>query len=220
MVQFKIGIDTTNNNLCYSLLSHNDVLFSENIYPCSNAAEILAPKISAMLKNHDIVHKDITDIISVTGPGGFSGVRIGTAFVTGFVANSAIRVIGMTSLEASALSVINPQINTIIIACLNARREGVYIAIFNHEYHRLTPDSVIDITDLPDFLSAYQEQPFYISGHGADIIKSLLPYHLLIDITPYPLAEEFTKKAHYITTPHNNQPIYLRMPDAKLAQKR
>jgi tRNA threonylcarbamoyladenosine biosynthesis protein TsaB len=219
MTIIKLGIDTTNNNLCYALLKNDAVLFYENIYPCSNAAEILAPKIANMLKTYKITLDDISNIISVTGPGGFSGVRIGTAFVTGFVAQSSVNVIGITSLEAAALSIVKPQKDSIIIACLNARREGVYIAIFNHDYHRLTPDAVVDIADLPQFLSAYQAQPLYISGHGAEIIKPFLNINALINIIPYPLANEFTQKAHLVINLHDNKPIYLRLPDAKISQK-
>ena len=217
----KLGIDTTNNNLCYALVGdNNSVLFSENIYPCSNAAEILAPQIANMLQQCSVAACDITHIISVTGPGGFSGVRIGTAFVTGFVASNATSVIGITSLQAAALSVVNLQPNSIIIACLNARRDGVYVAIFNHDYKRLTPDTVTDIHDLPQYLTAFQKRPFYLSGHGSDIIKPFLDNSLMLGIIQYPLAQEFTQKADLIADPHNNQPIYLRMPDAKLSQKR
>jgi tRNA threonylcarbamoyladenosine biosynthesis protein TsaB len=217
----KLGIDTTNNNLCYALIGvDNSVLFSENIYPCSNAAEILAPKIADMLRQFAITVSDITHIISVTGPGGFSGVRIGTAFVTGLVAGSAINVIGITSLQAAALSVVNPQPNSIIIACLNARRDGVYIAIFNHDYKRLTPDKVINTNNLPHFLESFQTQSYYISGHGRDIIKPFLNDALGLDAIDYPLAQEFTQKANFMTDQQNNQPIYLRMPDATVSQKR
>jgi tRNA threonylcarbamoyladenosine biosynthesis protein TsaB len=219
----RLGIDTTNNNLCFALLDDNAchrVLHAENIYPCSNAAEILAPKIADMLHYNAMNGSHITKIISVTGPGGFSGVRIGTAFVTGFTANSTIQVIGLSSLEALALSVIYPQENSIIIACLNARREGVYIGIFNHHYHRLTPDSVIDTHDLESFLAEFQTYSYYIAGHGFDIVKPFLNPDLLLDTLLYPLAQEFTAKAEYMVSHHNNEPIYLRPPDAKLPQKK
>lgn len=216
----RLGIDTTNNNLCFALLSGNDVLHSENHYPCSNAAEILAPKIADMLQRLSVTSADITNIISVTGPGGFSGVRIGTAFVTGFTAGSSIHVIGLSSLEAAALSIITPQENSLIIACLNARREGIYIGIFDHNYQRLTPDTVTDIKDLPIFLVEFQTHSYYLSGHGLDIIKPFLNSDLLLDTLIHPLAEEFTAKAERMMNHHNNQPIYLRLPDAKLPQKK
>lgn len=216
----RLGIDTTNNNLCFALLNDNHVLHCENHYPCSSAAELLAPKIADMLQKFSVSIKDIKKIISVTGPGGFSGVRIGTAFVTGLVAGSDVHVVGLSSLEAAALSVINPQTNSLIIACLNARRDGVYIGVFNHHYQRLTLDSVVDIHDLPKFLTEFQTQSYYITGHGLDIIKPFLNPDLLLDTLVYPLAEEFTQKCDAIITQKNNQPIYLRPPDAKLPQKK
>lgn len=216
----KLGIDTTNNNLCLALIDDNQIVHYENLYPCSQSAELLAPKVDDMLKQHKITASDITEVISVTGPGGFSGVRIGTSFVTGFTAGSNIKIIGLSSLEANALSIINPQADSIIIACLDARRDGVYIAIFNQDYQRLTDDNVIAITDLQNFLTSYLDKSYYIAGHGIEIIKPYLNENLLLDSAIYPKAQEFTEKAHLMASNRDNQPIYLRMPDAKLPQKK
>ncbi len=215
---YRLGIDTTNQNLCIALTQGQAVLNYENLYPFLNAAEALAPKIADMLSIHQVTPSQIDNIISVTGPGGFSGVRIGTSFVTGFAfGHDNMRICGITSLEAIALSISTPKEDSIIIACLNARRNGVYIAIFNHLYHRLTADAVINIQDLPAYLSEFQDTPYYLGGHGYTFVQPYLKAELnLAEPILSSLAQEFTRKAVSFST---HSPIYLREADAKLSQK-
>lgn len=217
----RIGIDTTNQNLCYALVDDkHQLIFSENIYPCQNAAEILAPKIKDMLERYQTQPHDISEIVSVIGPGGFSGVRIGTSFVTGFTAGREIKIISLSSLQAAALSIHDLSEDAIIISCLNARRNGVYIAIFDHNYQRLTDDQVIDMNDIQAFLSPYISKKYALSGHGSELIKPFLDDNLQIQHLEYPLAERFTIHADLIVSSQEHQALYLRLPDAKVSQKK
>lgn len=218
-----LGIDTTNNNLCYGLLDQDkNILYSENIYPCHNSAEILAPKIYDMLQEFSLAAQNMTHIISVNGPGGFSGVRIGTAFVTGFTAGMNIDVTAISSLEALALSIDEPQENSLIIACLNARRNEVYIALFDAEYQRITPDQLIKLDKLSEFLKPYQDKSYYLAGHGHEVVAPNVNKKLCLETLEASLAEKFTARADLLfkTDATDNQPVYLRMPDAKLPQKK
>jgi len=215
-----LGIDTTNNNLCYALLDDRKLLFYENLYPYSNAAEILPPKIAQLFQYFAITIHDIKKIISVTGPGGFSGVRIGTAFVTGLSANTEIDIIGISSLEAAGFSIENPQKNSIIISCLDARRDGVYLGIYQDDYTPLITDSVIHIKDLQSLLVAYQNKPYYLSGHGHAIIQPMLDANLLLNKIDHTMAEIFTPQALLKKLSKDNTPIYLRQPDAKLPKNK
>ena len=213
----RLGIDTTNNNLCYALMDGDVVDFSDNQYPCSNAAEILGVVIKESLDKNNIDIKDIRTIISVTGPGGFSGVRIGTSFVTGFACHRHINIIPITSLQAAAYSVTDTFPDVVIIACLNARRNGVYISAFDSAYNRLTEDKVIDNQDIPQFLEPFKDKKIILSGHGHSIISPFLENHQICQKPlDYPLAERFTKLAHSKDCLDRHRPLYLREPDAKL----
>lgn len=216
---YRLGIDTTNNNLCFALTRENEVLFSENIYPCSNAAEQLAYRIQDLLKKFHITVQDIKEVVSVVGPGGFSGVRIGTSFVMGLVACSAINVIAISSLQAAAYSIQNPQDDAVIIACLDARREGVYIAVYDSLYRSLALERVVPVRLLKDLLKEFENYSYYLSGHGSYIISDyLLRENLIMPAYEFPLSQEFTIKAQKNNRTH--QALYFREADAKPSVKK
>jgi|GEM_PF-6669173 len=220
-----LGIDTTNSNLCYGLadLDHKIIAY-ENIYPCRNAAEILAPKIALLFQKYACSIHDITKIISVTGPGGFSGVRIGTSFITGLTIGTNITITAIDALQALALSMPRIQQDQLIISCLDARRDHVYLNIYNHHYHALIDTMLIHLDDLSNTLKPFQNKPYYLTGHGIPLIKHHLNQDFLCqEITDdlyYPKAELFTTRTDLMHQLPTSTPLYLRDADAKLPQKK
>lgn len=71
------------------------------------------------------------DLFSVcVGPGGFTGVRVGMAAIKGFAASTGKPVVGVTSLEASALAAWPLQTVTVI---MNAYRGEFYSQLFSFD---------------------------------------------------------------------------------------
>lgn len=68
----------------------------------SQQAADLVPVIDALLKEHHVRYADLGTITTTTGPGSFTGVRIGLAALRGFVAAHATPVKLLTTLEAIA----------------------------------------------------------------------------------------------------------------------
>ena len=110
------------------------------------------------------------DLFAVsTGPGSFTGVRIGTATVKGLAFASNKPCVGVSTLEAIAYNLRFHK--GLVCPVMNARRSQVYTAIFRSDgekLERLTEDLAISIAELDGMLAEYGEETV-LAGDGYDI---------------------------------------------------
>ncbi len=117
---------------------------------------------------------DVTHLAVAAGPGSFTGIRIGVAAAKGFAWGAELPVYGVSTLEAMALSL--GAYEGHICACMDARRNQVYNAIFLCEKGALTrvsDDRAIALADLKEEL-AHIDGPIYLVGDGAALAYKTL----------------------------------------------
>ena len=138
-----------------------------------------------LLKNCDLTAFDVDAVACASGPGSFTGVRIGLAAAKGFAWGREIPLIGVSTLEAMARNVAMAE--GIYCAAMDARRNQVYTALFelkNGVFSRLVEDSAISIAELSEQLKGLR-QTVYLVGDGA-----ALCYRMLKDISGLVLLPE------------------------------
>jgi tRNA threonylcarbamoyladenosine biosynthesis protein TsaB len=89
-------------------------------------AEILFGRLDALMARNGITYADIARIAVTTGPGSFTGLRIGLSAARGLGVARAIPVLGIPSLLALSLSVASGKVNVL----LDARRDEAYFEAF------------------------------------------------------------------------------------------
>ena len=105
-----------------------------------------------------------------SGPGSFTGVRIGVSAVKGMAYAADKPCVGVSTLESMAYNLLCA--DAVVCACMDARRHQVYNALFrvkNSEAERLTQDRAIGIEELVDELKAYSE-PVILVGDGSQLV--------------------------------------------------
>ena len=110
---------------------------------------------------------DVTHLAVAAGPGSFTGVRIGVSAAKGFAWGAELPVYGVSTLEAMARSLGAWQGH--ICACMDARRNQVYNAIFlveNGELIRMSDDRAIALSELKEELQ-HIDGPIFLVGDGA-----------------------------------------------------
>ena len=128
--------------------------------------------------------RDVTHLAVAAGPGSFTGVRIGVAAAKGFAWGAELPVYGVSTLESMALSL--GVCSGYVCACMDARRNQVYNAIFRAEGGRLTrvtEDRAIALAELKPEL-AQLEGPVYLVGDGAALTHKTLSPELAQLILP------------------------------------
>ena len=132
-----------------------------------------------LLKQCGKTVSDVTAVAVAEGPGSFTGVRIGVAAAKGFAWGGQLPCYGVSTLESMAetLGVYEGH----VCACMDARRNQVYNAIFLAEdgkLERFSEDRAIALSDLQTELE-HIDGPIFLVGDGA-----ALTYNTLKDAVP------------------------------------
>lgn len=142
-----------------------------------------------LLKNAELTLKDIDVIAVASGPGSFTGLRIGVSACKGLAWSAEKPCVGVSTLEAMSWPLAH-WAGMDICAVMDARRSQVYNALFTAQgetLERRTQDRAISIDQLAEELKI-RKKPQILVGDGAqlcynELIKrevsvSLAPSHL------------------------------------------
>ena len=137
-------------------------------------SETLLPMVECVLDKLSMTVNDIDIFAASSGPGSFTGVRIGAATLKGLAFAQGKACVGVSTLEALATNL--SLYGGLVCPVMNARRSQVYTALFRSDGKTLTrilDDCAMSISELDDLLAAYGE-PVAFCGDGYDITVNAL----------------------------------------------
>jgi tRNA threonylcarbamoyladenosine biosynthesis protein TsaB len=138
-------------------------------------AERLMPMIEAALREAGIAFRDLGRVAVTTGPGSFTGVRIGIAAARGLALALEIPAVGIGSLDAIAFPVSQSHRTGTLVTALDARRGEIYARVEDLSCGKLLRTiSAVRPDDLAAELAG-AKRPFLLAGSGAPLLASLLP---------------------------------------------
>lgn len=183
-------------------------------------AERLMPVIAAVLEAGGLAYADIDRLAVTTGPGSFTGIRVGIAAARGFALALKRPLAGISTLRAIAEFTRNEE------GRLQTERLAVFLAAGRGEvYGRLDFDSpfaeagqpfiapVDDLAETPVFDKA--DIAFCGNGAEAVIAASGCNGRLLNRLAAAPVATVAQMGAAATDLGRRAEPLYLRRPDAK-----
>lgn len=142
-----LSIDTTAKTATAALTDKTELAqFSVN--NTLTHSENLLFMVDALLKTAGKTVSDVKRLAVSAGPGSFTGVRIGIAAIKGLAFGKDIPIAAVSTLDALAHNVSHT--GDLIFACMDARREQTYFAIFasdGEKTQRLTEDSAKSIPE-------------------------------------------------------------------------
>jgi len=126
-----------------ALLSDGE-LVEEVVLQCPDGfADVIFGAIEALLARHELAVPDIDCFAGATGPGSFTGVRVGLTVVKGLGDAAERPVVGVSNLAAMA-SFGNAPLRAVV---LDARRGEIYAALYDSELRIVQPETVIRLAD-------------------------------------------------------------------------
>ncbi len=133
-----LAIDTAAPRLQLALLLGDGAVDVSVDDMATGQAEAIFGRIAALLARNGVGYADLSRVVTTTGPGSFTGLRIGLSAARGVGLARGIPVIGVPSLLALSLGVAGP--STVL---LDARRDEAYFQIFAGPGMAVTPPDLL-----------------------------------------------------------------------------
>ncbi len=184
-------------------------------------SQTLMPMVEAMLKNANLTIHDIDAFAVSSGPGSFTGIRIGIALLKGLALPTGKPIASVSTL--AAMAELHRDTDCILCCTMDARCNQVYNALFRisgGEITRLTPDRALFCEELSrELAERYKGEKIIVTGDGAYVF--------------YPFAKDFAvlaaesrlfqkaegvalaARAEDFMPPAEIKPVYLRLPQAE-----
>ena len=164
-------------------LTEDEELLAEYTLNNGNThSETLLPMVEAALSALGLTVADVDLFAASSGPGSFTGVRIGVATLKGLAFGGEKPCVEVSTLEALAENLrLCPGL---ICPVMNARRSQVYTALFRSDgetLQRLMPDCALALEELDGILAAYGE-PVRLTGDGYEPAQKGLPSVTLLPV--------------------------------------
>ena len=158
--------------VCSVALCDGDRLIAEMTVNTGNThSQTLLPAVEQVLKISETPIDEVDAFACSTGPGSFTGVRIGVSTVKGLAYGKNKPCASVSTLEALAYNLRG--YDGILCPVMNARRNQVYNALFeckDRVITRLCPDRALSISELDEELSS-MGKPVYLCGDGYSITE-------------------------------------------------
>lgn len=190
---------------CAAALLRGDKIIAEAFEPMSKGqVERLIPLVEDMLASTGISLSELSAIGVGIGPGNFTGIRISVSAARGLALALGIPAVGVSSLEALAHGQTEP-----VLACVDARRDHVYLQRFGKDAQR--GPELTSLNDISDWGTAGLR---VIGGPSPDLASALDAEQIPIPISPAPAIAQIAAMRYTQPDLPRPAPLYLRAADA------
>ncbi len=217
-----LALDTALGACSVAVMACGEILNFQYEERTRGHAERLAPMVAEIFSASGLTPRDINRIGVTTGPGTFTGQRVGLAFARAFAVAIDVPVIGVTTLQALAAHA-REQMSAqnaydAIIAAVDARRNEIYIQLFDMVLNPLHPPQVLGLEAAAEMMGRGN---FLIGGSGAQALAGHLQScetALMSELQPD--ARQIAYLVSEMPVPdHAPHAFYLRAPDARLPEQ-
>ena len=178
-------------------------------------AEQLMDVIAEALVAAGSEHADISGVAVSVGPGSFTGIRVGVSAARGLALALGVPSTGVGTIEAIALETRERFPERPVLVAIDARREELYVALFEADGRMVHPPSVATLADAAG-MAASLAAPV-IAGSAAAMVAEAAggPFEIASRAATADISA-YARLAHRQGfNDERPKPLYLRAPDAK-----
>lgn len=148
-----LGLDTSTMMTTCAVMEDDILLGEFSLSLDMSHSESLVPMIKELMENLGMKIADMDGFAVSTGPGSFTGLRIGLATAKAFAHVTEKPIVGVSSLEALADNFYG---HSVVVPMMDARRDRVFSAIYTMEqgeWKALLKPNAIEVTSLIDIIN-------------------------------------------------------------------
>jgi len=141
-----LGIETSGILCSIAWWKNNEVLLEFNIERKNAHATLLAQLVENGMQELNIIPEDLSCIAISSGPGSFTGLRIGMSYAKGLSYGTDIPLVPVSNFEilAHTIKIRNIPVYTLI----DARKNNYYTGVFNKNNSNLDEQYLLNITQI------------------------------------------------------------------------
>jgi tRNA threonylcarbamoyladenosine biosynthesis protein TsaB len=218
-----LAIDTALAACSVALLDTDSgrILASQSLPMVRGHAEALMPLVEQVMNEAGVEFSDINRVAVTTGPGSFTGLRVGIAAARGIALAAEKPAVGLSTLSAYAapyLARAGRATDAIpIVAAIDARHQHVYLQVFSAGSHTFAAPR---LASLEEAAQAAAETPCRLVGSAAQTVAAALSpsdaQPISVDARPAPdIAWVARMGAAVVENESPPTPQYLHAPDAQ-----
>jgi tRNA threonylcarbamoyl adenosine modification protein YeaZ len=223
-----LALDTATPAVTVALHDGTRVLAESTAHDPRRHGELLAPAIETVLREASASRTDLTDVVAGTGPGPFTGLRVGLVTTRTLAAALSLRLHGVGTLDALAFHALQQVPEALakgFIVATDARRKEVYWARYAPAAAGATGAAAVQRTEGPSV-----SRPADVPTDGLPVVgrgAQLYPADLLGSPEAEPLGPLDPSAAALATytaqllaagaTLDQIEPQYLRRPDVTMS---
>ncbi len=196
-----LSFDTSNSLASVAIIDNGKILSNHITKQSSQQAEKLFQLIEECFSEAKLKLSDMNLVSITNGPGSFTGVRIALAAALGLQTASQVEFIALTNFQVLSWHAKQIHPNKPIAVVLDARREQVYLQLFNKDLANISEPMLISKEELPEYISS----DMALIGDGVDSELNLIANAEILAKA----SEFYWRNKSY----HDLIPLYIRQPD-------
>ena len=168
-----LAIDTSTNVASCAIMDDEKLLGEFTVNDNITHSQKILPLISNTLSRCKIDISEIDVFAVADGPGSYTGLRIGVATINGLAQATHKQVVGVSSLQALAQSIVTSE--KLIVPLINARRDRAFTAIYSskHSFKTILEPQLLEMVELLEILDKKNQDIIFI-GEGTTIYKDMI----------------------------------------------
>jgi tRNA threonylcarbamoyladenosine biosynthesis protein TsaB len=169
-------IETATTSCSVALVQQGQVLAIKELNERNIHAEVITVFIEDIFKKEDKTYNDLDAVAVSSGPGSYTGLRIGVSTAKGLCFALDKPLISVETMQAMAdgmAAKLAEGSTALLCPMIDARRMEVYTALFDAKGNRIRPTSA-EIINEHSFADLLKDQQVLFFGDGADKCKELL----------------------------------------------
>ena len=194
-------IDTSSSDVSIAILKDEKLLSSTTTVKKENHSKYTVEEIKKQLDRSNLEPKDIERIMVVTGPGSFTGLRIGVTIAKVFAYLNKIEIIPISSLKMRALSTKHE----FCLSIIDAHHDNYYVGLYDKDNKNIINEHFGTKEEVLNIIKEYK--PLIVSDIENTIDNIKIPKQEL-DFSK--IVNHYQKEKSL--NPHIVNPNYLKKP--------
>jgi len=211
-----LSIDTSETQCAAALLTEDGGSFSKAEDIGRGHAERLLPMIEEVLEDANLNYSDLSRIAVVTGPGTFTGLRIGLSVARGLAFALDIPCVGVMSLQVLAATAYENGHKGLVHAVVKGRAGQVFYQAYKDTDQNGLPIPFTDAMniDADEAAGLIKESQGLLVGTGVPLLAPYLPEETTGFVYMSDLTVLAAQAQHLPVSEYLPEPAYLRPADA------